>query len=114
MANCCICDRSLRGSAWVCVPCERRYRLPADFVKWPDWAKALADSEQRERRYQKMEAEQRSGPLDAHDEGVLRPYQSILVTRADCHDGLPLSPYPTAAENSEYRRLHNLPDPLEP
>lgn len=109
--NCCVCGRRLRGSAWVCMPCERRYGLPKNFADWPEWAKALKCSEQQERRYQQAEAEQRSVPPDALDEGVLQASHLPLVTRTDCVDGLPLSPYSTEAENVAYRQAHGLAEP---
>lgn len=113
MAKCCICGRLIERRYWVCKTCKKRFALAERFEGWPDWVKALADCEHQERRYQQAEAQQRLEPLGASEE-VLRPYQSPLITRDDCCDGLPLSPYQTAAENSEYHRSHDLPDPPAP
>lgn len=90
LADCCICGKELRGSAWVCVCCERTHSLPAAFADWPDWAKALKACEEEERRYWQREAGQGS-PCPPDD--------------PDC---LPYDPYDNEADNLTYRRTNKV------
>jgi len=46
---CCICGKPITVRFWVCAACERAYHL-GDFRDWPQWAKELKASEERERR----------------------------------------------------------------
>ena len=49
---CCVCGHRLTGTSWVCRKCAMEHGLTGNGTDWPDWAKALVQSERRERRYQ--------------------------------------------------------------
>jgi len=51
--RCCICDKALTGTSWVCHTCAATYGLEVPYRQWPDWARALVSFENRERRYQR-------------------------------------------------------------
>ena len=53
MHHCCICDKGLDGTDWVCHDCAREWGLMVPFSLWPEWAKVLKQSEQEERRHQR-------------------------------------------------------------
>jgi hypothetical protein len=52
--RCCICSKRLTGTGWVCHECAAKHGLDVPYADWPDWAKALANSEQAERRYESL------------------------------------------------------------
>lgn len=47
---CCICGMPLRGTAWTCFACRRRWGLGGSMKQWPPWARFLASDEQARRR----------------------------------------------------------------
>lgn len=49
-SKCMICGTAITPTFWVCAPCERAYGLGVPFTSWPNWAKALKDEEEKERR----------------------------------------------------------------
>ncbi len=77
------------------MTCKTEHNLPASYKDWPDWAKALADSEQQERRYEQRCVE--------HE-----PETDCLQTRGEMVDGLPTAPYDDDAANAAYRRANRL------
>ena len=107
MADCCICGKELRGTAYVCIACERRYKLPKLYSLWPEWAKALQNFEHENRRYSREDAEQVAA---AGDERI-PPLRTRSTVDAD---GIPLAPYDNEADNAAYRRANGLPDPIAP
>lgn len=50
--ECAICHTSITSKFWVCSSCEQAYNLSGPFKAWPEWAKAMADEEQKRRRYE--------------------------------------------------------------
>ncbi len=104
MAECCICGKTLCGTAWVCVACERRYKLPKALSLWPEWAKALKHCEEQDRRYWRDEAKQ----IAATGNEKIPSLRTRTVVDTD---SFPLSPYDSDADNAAYRRANDLPDP---
>lgn len=49
MSRCCICQRRIAGTAWVCRSCRERWSLPKSISEWPRWARACKAYEQRQR-----------------------------------------------------------------
>ena len=47
--RCCICEKPLAGTDWVCTDCAAQWALDRPFSEWPRWAKLLKKHEQRER-----------------------------------------------------------------
>ena len=41
------------GTGWLCNACAISYGLDRPYRDWPAWAKALANAEWRERKYQR-------------------------------------------------------------
>jgi len=93
LADCCICGKVLRGSAWVCICCERTYCLPKAFAEWPEWARVLKNCEHEERRYWQREAGQYTEAGDCPD---------------DDPDCLPDSPYDNEDDNIAYRKANRV------
>lgn len=60
MPHCCICDRPLSTSAWVCLRCEREHGLGLPLTKWPEWAAYLRTEEQRRRERLPLSQEKRA------------------------------------------------------
>ncbi len=54
MNHCCICDKRIIGTSWICSECAKRYKLIGKkFSEWPSWVKALHDFEWKERNRNK-------------------------------------------------------------
>jgi hypothetical protein len=52
--HCCVCSKRVTGSPWVCGKCATTHGLTGPVSGWPAWAKALKQSESRERRYMRL------------------------------------------------------------
>jgi len=49
-SRCCVCEKPIADSFWVCADCGCNFRLAGSWAAWPDWARELRNAEQRRRR----------------------------------------------------------------
>jgi len=49
-AQCCICERNLDGTDWLCHECAEKYELNGSLTQWPEWARFMKQQEEN-RRY---------------------------------------------------------------